>query len=190
MSATSLYFQWSSWGMGNLQDMHRSKHTKAILGRICGLFSRRSNNLLDLGTEVSGGKIRSQHYAGSRTVPINRIKGSEGRSGDFDREFNPTQTRTVDRWISIAVARSLGDALPLVELIQLGDDYYVRDGHHRISVARAFGEEYVDAKVIVMELESLSTSLVNRTRKKELRSYLPTLVQILFAWKGETNNEY
>jgi hypothetical protein len=109
-----------------------------------------------LVTEVSERKIRSQHYAGSRTVPINRIKGSEGRSEDFDLDFNPTSNRTAERWVSIAVARACGDTLPLVELIQLGEDYFVRDGHHRISVARAFSEEYIDAVVITLELEPVS----------------------------------
>ena len=159
MSATSLYFHWSSWRVGNLQDVYRSMHTKALWGKIRTHLTGRSSGLLDLGTEVSGRTIRSQYYAGSRTVPINRIKGSEGRSGDFDREFNPMQTHTRDRWMSVAAARSFGDTLPLVELIQLADIYYVRDGHHRISVARALGEEYVDAKVLILELEPISTSL-------------------------------
>ena len=58
--------------------------------------------------------------------------------------------------MSIAIARSQGDTLPLVELIQLGEDYFVRDGHHRISVAHALSEEYIDAVVIVLELEPVS----------------------------------
>jgi hypothetical protein len=99
-------------------------------------------------------KINGRHYVGTRTVPINRIKGSEGRSADFDSAFNPISTRTVNRWVSVAVARSSGVTLPPVDLIQLGEDYFVRDGHHRISVARAFGEVYVDAKVTVLELEA------------------------------------
>jgi hypothetical protein len=126
---------------------------KALLRNIFSFLSRGSRNLLDLATEVSKRRILRQHYAGSRTVRINQIKGSEGGSGDFDCDFNLLHTRTRDRWISVALARSHGDILPLVELIQLGEDYFVRDGHHRISVARAFGEEYVDAKVIVLELE-------------------------------------
>ncbi len=132
---------------------------KALLGRIYSLLTGRSRSLLDLATEVSKRKIRSQHDGGSRTVPIKRIKGSEGRSGDFDCDFNPIQTRTSARWMSVAVARSSGETLPLVELIQSGDDYFVRDGHHRISVARALGEEYVDAKVIVLELAPVSNAL-------------------------------
>jgi hypothetical protein len=129
---------------------------KAFLRRIVALLSGRSRSLRDLAKEVSGRKIRGQHYAGSRTVPIKRIKGSEGRSEDFDCHFNPTSNRTAERWVSIAVARSCGDTLPLVELIQSGEDYFVRDGHHRISVARAFNEEYIDAVVTVLDLEPVS----------------------------------
>jgi hypothetical protein len=133
--------------------------TKALLGRIYSFLTGHSRSLLDLTIEVFKRKIRSQYYAGSRTVPINRIKGSEGRSGDFDCDFNPMHTRTIDRWVSVALARSQGVTLPAVELILVGEDYFVRDGHHRISVARAFREEYIDAKVIVLELEPVSGPL-------------------------------
>jgi hypothetical protein len=163
MSTISLDFQWTYGEAGTLQGLYRSMQTKALLGRIHAFLTGRSRSLLDLTTEISKRKIHSQHYAGSRTVSINLIRGSEGRSGDFDCEFNPLHTRTWDRWMSIASARSQGDTLPLVELVQLGDDYFVRDGHHRISAARAFGEEYVDAIVIVLEFEPVSTSLPTTT---------------------------
>lgn len=171
MSTTSIYLQWPSQGLADLQDLYRSMQTKALLGRIYAFLTGHSRRLLDLTTEVSKRKIRSQHYAGSRTVPINRIKGSEGRSGDFDCDFNPMHTRTRGRWLSVAVARSRGDTLPLVELIQLGDDYFVRDGHHRISVARAFSEEYIDAMVIVLEMERVSAPPL--TSSKALSSFAP-----------------
>lgn len=156
MSATPLYLQWFC---PELEDLYRSMQTKALLGRVFALLTGHSRRLLDLTTEVSKRKIHRQHYAGSRTVPINRIKGSEGRSSDFDCDFNPMHSRTMARWMSVAVARSYGDTLPPVELIQLGEDYFVRDGHHRISVARAFGEEYIDAVVIVLEMEPVSGPL-------------------------------
>ena len=156
MSATALYLQWPFQTLGQL---HRSMQTKALLGRIGSFLTGHSRSLLDLTVEVSKRKIRGQYYAGSRTVPINRIKGSEGRSGDFDCDFNPKHARTMDRWVSVAFARLYGAPLPAVDLIQLGEDYFVRDGHHRISVARAFREEYIDAKVIVLELEPLSAPL-------------------------------
>lgn len=156
MSAIPLYLEWSSRGVGNLQEVHRSMQNKAFLEKIYAFLSQRSRNLLDLTTEISERKIIRQYYVGVRTVPLNRIKGSEGRSTDFDCDFNPLHARTRDRWMSIAIARSQGDTLPLVELIQLGEDYFVRDGHHRISVAHAFSEEYIDAVVIVLELQPVS----------------------------------
>jgi hypothetical protein len=159
MSTIPLYLERSPRGVENLQEVHRPMQNKSLFGKIYAFLGQRSRSLLDLTTEVSERRIIRQHYAGVRTVPLDRIKGSEGRSGDFDCDFNPMHTRTRSRWLSVAVARSRGDTLPLVELIQLGDDYFVRDGHHRISVARALGEEYVDAKVINLELEPVSISL-------------------------------
>ena len=156
MSTMPIYLEWPNQGVVDLRDLYRSLQTKALLGSISAFLSGRSRSLLDLGTVISARKICSQHYAGSRTVPINRIKGSEGQSGDFDCDFNPMNTRTMDRWVSVTVARTCGDALPLIELIQLGEDYFVRDGHHRISVARAFGEAYIDAMITVLELEPIS----------------------------------
>jgi hypothetical protein len=160
MPSTSLYMQCQSLGGGSLKDLHRSMQTKALLSDMKSFFTGHTRVLMDLDTIVSESRIHSQHYAGSRTVPINQIKGSEGRSDDFDCDFNPMHSRTIDRWVSIAVSRSFGVTLPLVELIQVGDTYYVRDGHHRISVARGFGEDYVDARIIVLELEPVSTSML------------------------------
>lgn len=159
MSALSLYLQWSSQNRRDLQNSYQSMQTKAFLGRIVSVLTGRPRNLLDLNTEISERKIRSQHSAGSQTVRINQIRGSEGRTGDFDREFNPMHTRMRERWVSVAAARSSGVTLSAVELIQLGQDYFVRDGHHRISVARAMSEEYIDANVIVLELEPVSVPL-------------------------------
>lgn len=93
----------------------------------------------------------SQHGMGNlgrQTVAIDAIVGSEGRTGDFDSGFAPLNQRTRDRWISVATARQRGSALPPVLLVRTDEGYYVRDGHHRISVARALGEEFVEAEVV------------------------------------------
>ena len=153
MSTLALDVPWSYQGMGTLQELYRSMQNKALVGKLFSVLTQRSRNLSDLTTEISHRRMLRQHSAGSRTVAIQRIKGTEGRSSDFDCDFNPLHARTRDRWMSIANARIQGDTLPLVQLIQLGDEYFVRDGHHRISVARALGEEYIDAKVIVLEFE-------------------------------------
>ena len=76
------------------------------------------------------------------------IIGSEGRTNDSDRDFYPLQTHNRDRWIGIAAARRQGAILPPVELIQYGDGYYVRDGNHRVSVAKIAGQVEIEAQVL------------------------------------------
>ena len=63
-----------------------------------------------------------------------------------------THYHTKQRWIAIATMMELGEGLPLISLVQVGDTYFVRDGHHRISVARALGYAYIDANVTVWDV--------------------------------------
>jgi hypothetical protein len=81
-------------------------------------------------------------------VPLRQIRGSAGRSHDFDAVFHPRQGRNKGRWLRIAVARQMGTYLPPVELVRIGDAYFVRDGHHRISVAHAMGQACIEAEVV------------------------------------------
>jgi hypothetical protein len=91
---------------------------------------------------------RPAHERGVVSIPLSQIVGSEGRAGDFDSAFNPLNDNTRDRWINIAAAIGNGLAMPPVELIQAADGYYVRDGHHRISVARATGQASIEGRVV------------------------------------------
>jgi hypothetical protein len=85
--------------------------------------------------------------AGLQTVPIEAIVGSVDRLREFDRRFRPTTSRTRGRWERIAAARRRGESLPPISLYRVGDLYFVRDGHHRVSVARAMGDTVIDAYV-------------------------------------------
>ena len=85
---------------------------------------------------------------GTVVVPLDKIIGTEGRSKDFDQDFHPLKKHSLERWINIAVAREMGVILPAVDLVQVGDVYYVRDGHHRISVAKAMGQLEIDARIV------------------------------------------
>ena len=82
------------------------------------------------------------------TVPIQQIKGSLGRGEDFDANFNPLNERSRSRWVSIATAVRMGTPIPAVELVQVGSTYYVRDGHHRISVACSMDQEAIEARIV------------------------------------------
>ena len=107
--------------------------------------------LLDLDAVRAASTLRACHHGGMRSVAINQILGSEGRCHDFDAGFRPLRSHSKERWVRIAAARLMRTPLPPVTLTLVGDRYFVLDGHHRISVARALGQTEVDAEVTVCE---------------------------------------
>jgi hypothetical protein len=117
---------------------------------IRGLLLGRPARLQDL-TGVEG-RVVGQRTLGVQPAPLAQIRGSEGRTCDFDAAFRPLREHGRERWMSVARACLADTPLPAVELIRAGDIYYVRDGHHRISVARALGQREIDALVTVWDL--------------------------------------
>lgn len=117
-------------------------------GRMIQMISRlfRRNNALSL---LDSQPLSSQGST-SRivSIPIHQIKGTLGRSTDFDLGFNPLNETSRTRWISIMAAILRGISMPPVELVKASNSYYVRDGHHRISVAKALGQDAIDARIV------------------------------------------
>lgn len=90
----------------------------------------------------------SRHSKGEQVIPLDAIVGTvDRRRGDFDRSFRPSPT-TRGRWERIAEARKRGEAMPPIDVFQIGDLYFVQDGHHRVSVARAVGDKDINANVV------------------------------------------
>lgn len=87
-------------------------------------------------------------YSGIQVVPIRSIIGSEGRTSDFDMEFHAMSEAARQRWVNMAIVHLSRLPLSPIQLIRIGDVYFVRDGHHRISVGRTFGQVSMDAEVI------------------------------------------
>jgi hypothetical protein len=85
---------------------------------------------------------------GLRDIPLDAIAGSlePNRSAMFDGEFRPSRSAR-SRWISIWMAEHRGTVLPPISVSAVGGGYAVRDGHHRISVARARGALTIAALV-------------------------------------------
>jgi len=88
-----------------------------------------------------------ERSVGLRVVPLETIVGTVDRSRDFDRSFRPTSARVRSRWEHLDAAMRRGDSMPPVDLLKVGELYFVRDGHHRVSVSRALGREDIDAYV-------------------------------------------
>jgi hypothetical protein len=89
----------------------------------------------------------SERQIGLQVVALETIVGSVDRGHDFDRRFRPTSARVRSRWEQIATAVRRGEPLPPVDLLRIGEIHFVRDGHHRVSVARALGLNEIDAYV-------------------------------------------
>jgi hypothetical protein len=130
-----------------LQDFARAK-SKALWRDRLSKLTRKSNDLLSFQETYHQTGAKRQHYLGLQAVSIKKIVGSEGRPLDFDRSFFPRESHTRSRWLSIDRAYYEHALLPPVELIKVGDKYFVRDGNHRVSVARSRGQEFIDAIVI------------------------------------------
>ncbi len=136
-------------------NLYYGARARAWAKGLAGAVSGDTRRLLRLAEVASDGTVRARHYVGIREVPLDQIRGSEGRVEGFDAEMWPTDGQSKGRWVSIAAARQRGVQLPAVELIQVGDVYFVRDGHHRISVARALGQAYIDAEITVWEVSGV-----------------------------------
>ncbi|MBC7264564.1 MAG: DUF4032 domain-containing protein [Chloroflexi bacterium] len=120
---------------------------KAFLRDITSELLRQPNELFSFEEVRKGLRAYSQSYRGLQSVPLDKIVGSVSRYRDFDRAFLPTQLHTQERWVRIDSAMDRDEALPPVELYKVGDVYFVRDGNHRVSVAREHGAQFIDAEV-------------------------------------------
>jgi hypothetical protein len=130
--------------------------------RVGAILRGQRTKLLHLATVVGGRPINAHPCIGTQTVPIRQIRGSETLREAFDDAFHPLDTHTRGTWLSIANAWLRGKALQPVKLIRLGDVYFVRDGHHHISVARALGQQEIDAFVTVWEVATPANPERNR----------------------------
>jgi hypothetical protein len=89
----------------------------------------------------------SERRLGLEVVALDTIVGTVDRSREFDRSFRPTSGRARSRWEQIATMMRRGESLPPIDLLRVGEIHFVRDGHHRVSVARALRRHDIDAYV-------------------------------------------
>ena len=90
---------------------------------------------------------RGQYYLGLRTIRLDTIVGTVDSRHDFDRHFRPISSRVRSRWEQVALAQRRGEAIPPIEVYRLGEQHFVIDGHHRVSIAAATGQQMIDAFV-------------------------------------------
>lgn len=174
-----------------------SAHFKAVLQRIFSTFRWKNPNLLSFYEVTKLIKPQTESYKGMQAIEVKKIIGSENRYQDFSLAFYPKNNALKHRWESVDAARLDNITLPPISVYKLGDWYFVRDGNHRVSVAKSEGLEFIDAEVVElsseipleegMTLNELKKRVVACERQHFIDQYEPTYLpmdKIVFSTPG------
>jgi len=152
-------------------DFNRAR-TRELLSRIQNFMNADKDKLLSFHDVKEILKPRSEVYRGMQEVPINKIVGSEGRYRDFNKYFLPRSEFLRERWERVDLAQIRDIPLPPIQIYEIGGVYFVRDGNHRVSVARSQGQEEIDAEVTSLSTEiSINASMTVDELKKAVIDY-------------------
>lgn len=121
---------------------------KAFFNELIGKFFNKQAELLQFDEVKYLLSPQGMVYRGIKAIPIDRIIGSEGRYRDFDKKFMPLKSHTRSRWENIDVLKQQDRPLGAISVYKIGDYYFVRDGNHRVSVAREMKQDYIDAEIV------------------------------------------
>jgi hypothetical protein len=130
-------------------DFSRARR-RGVLERLAARLRREPADfhlILPFEEVVQALGYRGERRLGLQTIPLDSIVGSVDRTRDFDRRFRPTSRRTRKRWERMATATRRGEAFPPIDVYRIGEVHFVKDGHHRVSIARAQGLPDIDAYV-------------------------------------------
>ena len=128
-------------------------HNKAFFNEIQHFLSPEEARLLSLNDVKQLIKPKNETYIGMQTIAVDKVVGSEGRYNDFDNRFFPKNTHLRNRWQHVDEAAINSVVLPPIKVYELAGLYFVRDGNHRVSVAKARGTEFIDAEVVSLQSE-------------------------------------
>jgi hypothetical protein len=124
---------------------------------LSGLAARLRNDTEDVVQSMSFDEVvgalgrRAENYLGTKVIPLDAIIGSVDKVRDFDRRFRPTSARSRQRWERLARASRTGEIIPPIDVYQIGEYYFVSDGHHRVSVARSLRLDVIEAHVTAID---------------------------------------
>ena len=95
---------------------------------------------------------RGERHLGLRTIEVDKVVGSVDRYEDFDHRFLPKTPHTLERWKRLRALQLAGAEFPPIEVYQVGEAYFVKDGNHRVALAKATGQKFIDAHVIALDV--------------------------------------
>ena len=172
-------------------------HRHAVFQNIFSTFRWSNPDLLSFYEVTKLIKPESEAYKGMQTIPVRNIIGSENRYHDFSSAFYPKNISLQRRWESVDAANLDDVILPPISVYKLGQWYFVRDGNHRVSVARSKGVEFIDAEVVELTskiqleegitLNEIRHRVVAYERQRFIEQFNPTYLpmdRIVFTAPG------
>ena len=144
--------------------------------RDAGLVLRRgAKPLLTFDDVRRAARLEGQSYGGLKDIPIADIRGSVGRPNDFDAAFLPVRPHMRQRWAQLDAAMRRGEVVPPIEVYHLGGVYFVKDGHHRVSVARQLGWKTIKARMIDVRTRAPLSGEIDTATLLQAREYVDFL---------------
>lgn len=128
------------------RDFARARN-QAFWSMIWSKLRGESRDLLSFQDVKSRLRLNDERYLGLQEIPLDHIIGSVGRYKDFDRKFLPKHSVNRERWKAVDMLTLGMEGFPPIEVYKVGDAYFVLDGNHRVSVARANGMKVIEAYV-------------------------------------------
>ena len=122
--------------------------SQSRLRDLTGTLRRRERTAPVLADVVEAAAIAREVDLGVQDIPLAQIKGSESRTVDFDVAFMPRKRDLRPAWVQLYAEMEEGRPVEPLDVYKVGKAYFVRHGHHRVSVARRLGRERIPANVI------------------------------------------
>ncbi|MBN9099526.1 MAG: ParB N-terminal domain-containing protein [Pseudonocardia sp.] len=138
---------------------------RAVLSRLAGWLRREPDDvseILPFDEVVAALGRTGERDLGLLVIDLDTIVGSVDRVGDFDRWFRPRSAVSRERWERLDLARRRGESIPPIDVYRVGELHFVRDGHHRVSVAHALGLRTIDAFVTEVTTVVDATGIARR----------------------------
>lgn len=166
-------------------ERFRRSLLNAQMSDLLGLIRGKSTDLASYEEVARRVKAYQQIDMGTQMIPLKQIVGSVGRYKDFTREYLPRTAISKDRWTRVDKVLHSMEGYPPIEVYKIGEVYFVRDGNHRVSVARANHLSHIEAYVTEVQtdvpltmddftrdqwlVKTEQTEFLNRTNLDELR---------------------
>lgn len=124
-----------------------SMRSRAFWEDVINLLRGQSSELISFDDVRTRLRLRAESYRGLMDIPLDKIRGSVGRYTDFTANFLPKSSDMRDRWSRVYAKVNSLEGVPPIDVYKVGDVYFVRDGNHRVSVARQIGAKTIQAHV-------------------------------------------